>query len=79
MTNRDIQLQAARIAAEDTTFGVKRDPAEVWHAWSQESGVHDAGARLLFEQEYATCRQHALWRQLLSATSWGRMFDLVLR
>jgi hypothetical protein len=83
MTNLDIQKYAARVAAEHTTFGVQHDPAEAWHAWSQESGVYDAGARLLFEQQYAMCRQQSLWWQLLSAASGSsslrRLLDLTKR
>ena len=83
MTNLDIQMYAARTAAEHTTFGLQLDPADAWHAWSLESGVYDAGARLLFEQEYTVCCQQSLWWQLLSAASgaasWRRLLDLTKR
>jgi len=79
MTNLDIQMHAARTAAEHSTFGVQRDPTDAWHAWSLESVVYDAGARMLFEQEYAACCQQSLWWQLLSASSWRRLFDLTKR
>ena len=83
MTNLDIQMHATRTAAEHSTFGVQRDPADAWHAWSLESGVYDPGARLLFEQEYAVCCQQSLWWQLLSAasgaSSWRRLLDLTKR
>jgi hypothetical protein len=83
MTNLDIQMYAARTAAEHSTFGVQREPADAWHAWSLESGVYDPGARLLFEQQYAVCCQQSLWWQLLSAASgsasWRRLLDLTKR
>lgn len=83
MTNLDIQMQAARTAAQHSTFGAQCDPADAWQTWSQQSGVYDAGARLLFEHEYAACCQQALWWQLLSAASglsgWRRLLELTKR
>lgn len=81
MTNLDIQLNAARCAARHTTFGTHLDADEAWRAWSAQSGVHDQGARLLFEYEYAQCRRQSLWWQLLfgasGAAGWRRILDLV--
>jgi hypothetical protein len=80
MTNLEIQKHAARSAAEHSAFGLEFEPHDAWNAWSLETGVADAGARLLFEQEYALCSRQSLWWQLLSAASgaagWRRLLDL---
>ena len=81
MTNVDIQLNAARCAALHTTFGTHLEADEAWQTWSEETGVHDPGARLLFEYEYAQCRRQSWWWQVLSGASnaagWRRMLAFV--
>lgn len=81
MTNLDIQLNAARCAALHTTLGTHLDADEAWQEWSADTGVHDQGARLLFEHEYSECRRQSLWWQLLSGASnaagWRRILDFV--
>jgi hypothetical protein len=80
MTNFEIRKHAARQAAEHTTLHRSVEPEDAWRTWSELSGVDDAGARLLFEHEYAECRRQSLWWQLLSAASgapsWRRVLEL---
>jgi hypothetical protein len=80
MTNLEIRKHAARLAAEHSTHNWDVEPDEAWRGWSAETGVHDAGARLLFEYEYESCRRQSLGWQWLSAASsavaWRRILDL---
>lgn len=80
MNNLEIRKHAARQAAEHTTLRMSVEPEDAWRTWSETSGVYDAGARLLFEHEYAECRRQSLWWQLLSAASgapsWRRVLEL---
>lgn len=80
MTNIEIRKHATRQAVEHTTLGRSVAPEEAWRMWSETSGIHDTGARLLFEHVYAECRQQSLWWQLLSAASgapsWRRVLEL---
>lgn len=52
MTNLDIQRHAAEFAARCAQRGERLDPETAWHLWSEQYGVHDPGARYLFEAEY---------------------------
>lgn len=53
LTNLDILRQAGQFAIVCATKGEHLEPEEAWYRWSIEHGVTDAGARYIFEAEYA--------------------------
>lgn len=67
MTNRDIQLHAARCAAQHSAAGKHVEPDDAWLMWSAIHPVDGPAARLLFEHEYARCEQESRWWKFLSA------------
>jgi hypothetical protein len=71
MTNIDIRLHAARCAAAHTGEGRHLEPDEAWLLWSSQHGISGPGARLVFEREYALCRERSLWGWIVAAAFSG--------
>jgi hypothetical protein len=71
MTNIDIRLHAARCAAAHEQDHRQIDPDEAWALWSSEHGVAGPGARLVFESEYAHCRERSLWGWIMAVAFSG--------
>jgi hypothetical protein len=74
MTNLDIRSHAAALAAQCLRHSDLLEPDEAWHRWSAKYRVTGAGARCLFEAEYAS-RLASLTRASGVSTRNGAAFD----